>query len=285
MGDKKKERWYYSFLPNNMSGGSTSPLITPLFVTEALGGTVAQVGLVSAISSAASVPSNILWGNLSDTMKKRRLFVFIGFGGMALAMLLMAFSASVAGYLFANFMLGLLACAATPVGTVLILESFEKDEWAEHLGDFSKVSGIGWLAGLVLGTVWLATLGSGNDPITSMRALFVVAAALSIVSMLLAYFLVPEPDRNIERHTIDPREVRSPMMFETCTVHAIENDPYLEDERKEPKNKELPGNPSAILCRDISSVHGFSVLLCGVPYLPARSCGRFELRGLHNIHR
>ena len=69
-GKANDEKWYYSFLPNNMAGGSTSPLI-PLFLTEGLGGTVAQVGLLSAISSMASVPSNILWGNLSDAVKKR----------------------------------------------------------------------------------------------------------------------------------------------------------------------------------------------------------------------
>jgi hypothetical protein len=44
--------------------------------------------------------------------------------------------------MLANFMLGLLATAAAPVGTVLILESFKKEEWAKRLGDFSKVGGI-----------------------------------------------------------------------------------------------------------------------------------------------
>jgi len=65
MTERKADRWYYSFLPFNVAGGSTSPLI-PLFITEGLAGNVAQVGIISAISSLASVPANIIWGNLSE---------------------------------------------------------------------------------------------------------------------------------------------------------------------------------------------------------------------------
>jgi len=60
-GSDNEEKWYYSFLPNNMAGGATSPLI-PLFASQVLGGTLTQVGLISTVSSLASVPSNILWG-------------------------------------------------------------------------------------------------------------------------------------------------------------------------------------------------------------------------------
>jgi MFS family permease len=211
MGERevRDDKWYYSFLPNNMAGGSTSPLI-PLFVTEALGGTVGQVGLISAVTSMASVPSNIMWGNLSDAFKKRRMFVLIGFGGMVVAMVMMAFAISFSQYLLANFMLGLLSTAAAPVGTVLILESFKKEEWAKRLGDFSKVGGIGWLIGLLLGTVWLG-LFTGGDPSTPMRALFLLAAVLAGVSMVLAYKLVPEPEEKVDRATISSALSRIPL--------------------------------------------------------------------------
>jgi MFS family permease len=202
--DKRKsgdEKWYYSFLPNNMSGGSTSPLI-PLFVTEGLKGTVGQVGLISAVSSMASVPSFILWGNVSDAIKRRRLFILIGFGGMALAMLMMAFSMNFMQYTIANVLLGLLSTAAAPVGTVLILESFKKEEWAKRLGDFSKVGGIGWVVGLVLGTIWLSVFSNIPDPSLAMRALFLLAAGLSFLSMILALKWVREPEELVDRSEI-----------------------------------------------------------------------------------
>ena len=58
----------------------------------------------------------------------------MGFLGMGLALLLMGISTNIPQYYLANFMLGLLAAAVAPVGTVLVLESFEKKDWAKRSG-------------------------------------------------------------------------------------------------------------------------------------------------------
>lgn len=174
-----------------MAGGGTYPLI-PLFVTQILNGTVAQVGLINAVTSAASVPSNILWGNLSDTVRRRRLFVLLGFGAWALALLMMSLSTDIMTYILANFLLGFLGSAAVPIGTVLILETFEKKEWARKIGDYQRAIGIGWLGGLMFGTVWLAALSGSGDPAFAMRGLFAITAAISLLSLIMAYLFVPE---------------------------------------------------------------------------------------------
>ena len=215
---KGDEKWYYTFLPYNISGGSTSPLI-PLFVTQGLRGTIAEVGIVSALSSVASVPASIVWGNLSDTTGKRRIFVLIGFLGMALAMIMMGLSMTMSQYYMANLILGMLASAAAPVGTVLVLESFEKHEWAKRLGDFSKVGGIGWVIGLVLGTIWLQFLAPDDGAIT-MRALFILAGALSLVSLFLGLKWIPEPKERVDRDSLDKHVLSVP-------VNIIERARYL----------------------------------------------------------
>ncbi|MEM2979657.1 MAG: MFS transporter, partial [Methanomassiliicoccales archaeon] len=122
-GSRKEDRWYYIFLPYNMAGGSINPLV-PLFVTEGLGGNVAQAGIISAVSSLGGVPGNILWGNLSDSLKRRRPFIFVGFIGMAFALFLMAISTTISIYYFANFVYGFLISAIAPIATVLVIESF-----------------------------------------------------------------------------------------------------------------------------------------------------------------
>ncbi len=215
---KGDEKWYYTFLPYNISGGSTSPLI-PLFVTQGLKGTIAEVGIVSALSSVASVPASIVWGNLSDTTGKRRIFVLIGFLGMALAMIMMGLSMTMNQYYMANLILGMLASAAAPVGTVLVLESFEKHEWAKRLGDFSKVGGIGWVIGLVLGTIWLQFLAPDDGAIT-MRALFILAGALSLVSLFLGLKWIPEPKERVDRESLDKHVLSVP-------VNIVERARYL----------------------------------------------------------
>ncbi len=217
--DKKDEKWYYTFLPYNVAGGSTNPII-PLFITESLKGTVAQVGIASAITSIAAVPANILWGNLSDTLQKRKPFIIMGFLGMGLALIMMGFSTSIPQYYLANFMLGLLAAAVAPVGTVLVLESFEKKDWAKRLGDFSRVGGIGWVLGLIIGAIWLI-LFNGPDGVNSIRGLFILAAVLCLVSSILALRWVPEPKEKLDRRKLNPAD------YGHLTVHIIEKARYL----------------------------------------------------------
>ncbi len=207
MTDKKEneEKWYYTFLPYNIAGGSTSNLI-PLFMAQTLKASLAEVGMVSAITSIASVPANILWGNLSDMSKKRKPYILIGFLGMGLALALMGLSVGLFEYFVANFLFGLLAAAVAPVGTVLVLETFPKTEWGRRLGDFSKVSGIGWVIGLVLGIIWLMVF-DGNDQEMSMRALFLLSAGLCLIATFLALRWVPEPREKIDRNQVSPEEI------------------------------------------------------------------------------
>ncbi len=94
------QKWFYAYLPNGMAGGATSPLI-PLF-TRILGGSVADVGAVAAASSIASVPAFIGWGNLSDRLSRRKVFVLVGFLGTALSLLGMGLSRGVSDFYLAN---------------------------------------------------------------------------------------------------------------------------------------------------------------------------------------
>ena len=193
------QKWFYAYLPNGMAGGATSPLI-PLF-TRVLGGSVADVGAVAAASSIASVPAFIGWGNWSDRLHRRRAFVLIGFLGTSLALLLMGLSRDVPDFYLANLLAGVLGAASAPVGTVLILETTKREGWAARIAVFSRIGGIGWIAGLLLGVAWLQI-----SPLTEsagMRALFVIGAALALLSGLLAWRWIGEPAETIERKHID----------------------------------------------------------------------------------
>src|SRR3972149_6387899 len=100
----KDAHWFYAYLPNGMAGGATSPLI-PLF-TRILGGSVADVGAVAAASSLASVPAFIGWGLPSARLRRRKVFVLIGFLGLAISLLAMGLSRNVADFYLANLLVG-----------------------------------------------------------------------------------------------------------------------------------------------------------------------------------
>ncbi|TLZ57035.1 MAG: MFS transporter [Methanobacteriota archaeon] len=194
-----RQKWFYAYLPNGMAGGATSPLI-PLF-TRILGGSVADVGAVAAASSIASVPAFIGWGNLSDRLHRRKAFVLVGFLGTALSLLLMGLSRDVPDFYLANLLAGVLGAASAPVGTVLILETTQREGWASRIAVFSRIGGIGWITGLVLGVAWLevAPLGESGE----MRSLFVIGAALALLSGLLAWRWIGDPAETVERKHLD----------------------------------------------------------------------------------
>lgn len=198
------DRWYYSYIPAGIANGSTSLLII-LFAKE-LGASIGQIGLIAAASSLTSVPAYMLWGSLSDKLRRRKPFVIGGFLGMAVCLLLMGLSGSVPDYFIANLLFGFLSTASAPVATVLVIETSKREEWPRKIAAFSQIGGIGWVAGLVLGAAWLQ-LEMTEIPIgEAMRMLFIVGAGLSLLSALNAWRLVKEPEVRITEKPTDFQE-------------------------------------------------------------------------------
>jgi len=199
----RKTLWFYSYLPTNMAGGCFDSLL-PVFIVLALGGSVGAVAAVSVAASLSAVPSLIFWGKISDTMKWRKHFIVLGFLGRSIAYTVMGFSVGTGQLLFANILMGLLASASTPAMSILILESFDKGVWSEKIGLFNKVAGIGNIAGIALGSLWIAFTPNilfGGDIQISLRMLFLINAVLALVGTWLAFLLVVEPDEKISRET------------------------------------------------------------------------------------
>jgi len=193
-------RWFYSFLPQGMAGGATSPLI-PLFA-YALGANLADVGIIAAATSIASVPAFVLWGWLSDHLERRKVFLLLGFLGTALSLALMALSLNLGQFYLANLLIGFLGAAGAPVGAVLVMETSGREEWPRKLALLSQISGVGWILGLSLGVVWLTVGPHLVGGVSAMRGLFVIGAALGLSSGLLAGVWLQEPTEHVDRRSI-----------------------------------------------------------------------------------
>jgi MFS family permease len=193
-------KWFYSYLPQGIAGGATSPLI-PLFA-YALGASLGDVGIIAAATSIASVPAFMLWGSLSDSLKTRKAFLILGFLGNAVSLLLMAICFNLPEFYLANLLIGFLGAASAPVGAVLVMETAERPKWPSRLALISQLTGVGYIVGLSVGVVWLAVGPLLLNKVGAMRGLFVIGASLGLLSGLLAGLWLQEPKEHLERRAI-----------------------------------------------------------------------------------
>jgi MFS family permease len=195
--------WYAPHGARNVADGGAS-VLTPLYITEALGGNVGSVGIVSAATSMAAIPSAIGWGTLSDHLQRRKLFIVLGYLGTGLMYILMGLCIGVLDFIGLNVLLGIVTAASVPVGTLIITEMMSPKQWPHQIGLYTKVGGVGWILGLLLGGVWLELGASGLDTATAMRILFIILGTVALLAGLLAVKMVPEPPRKpFAPHRVD----------------------------------------------------------------------------------
>ncbi len=196
-------RWYFGHGLHYVADGGASTLI-PLFLSATLGGSVSNVGVVSAATSMASVPGSIGWSELSDRMQRRKLFILIDYFGAGLLFLLMGLANTFEQFLGLNILFGIVAAASVSMGTVIITETFEAKRWTKEIGTYTGIGGVGWIIGLLLCGLWLEAgirLFPGMD---SLRVLFFILAAMTIVAGFIALRLVPDPKpRPFAPHHVD----------------------------------------------------------------------------------
>jgi MFS family permease len=183
------DRYFYAFALANVAQGGSSLLI-PLFVAQVLGGTNSDVGLVAGLASLCGVPASIFWGRLSDKSKRRKPFVLIGMVGVCLALAGMALVQTLWQMILANILLNVTWLASAAVATLITIEGLAKEKWDARIGRFNRFGGVGWVSGLILGSLWMQFI---TEPLThpepanlSMRSLFAVLGALALLAALWA---------------------------------------------------------------------------------------------------
>jgi MFS family permease len=192
------ERWYISFFFSKMAGGASAPLV-PLFVITVLGGGVGAVTLAVVSVSVATVPAFILWGEWTDRNSKRRLPLVLGMAMTAAAFVVMGLSDGLPLFILGNVLYGFFLAATVPTSTVLIMEHNPEPEWGRAVGAFTKVSGMGWMLGMVMGVVWFAVVPSSLPVEVSMRTFMLACGVLSAVAYALAMAWIEEPRAHYDR--------------------------------------------------------------------------------------
>ncbi|MGC9530351.1 MAG: MFS transporter [Candidatus Bipolaricaulaceae bacterium] len=191
--------WYWAFLVANAATGAASPLL-PLFAHH-LGGTAADVGVLSAVASLVGVAGSLAWGRLSDATARRRPFVLLSFVGLAVAYLSFPFLRSVGQLVVLNAAATLVWMAGATVSVLIILGSFPKADWEREIGKFNAYSGLGWTGGLAMGAAWTSILVRTTGEEWGLRSLGLLIALFAAVAAAVAAVKLREPPIRVERRT------------------------------------------------------------------------------------
>ncbi|MFW9957021.1 MAG: MFS transporter [Candidatus Odinarchaeota archaeon] len=135
-----------------------------------------------------------VWGSLSDRWKKRKLFMVIGFIGYTSSFVLYAFVMDIIQYLVVAIVGAVFSSAAMPMGQAHLTTNAPNK--GERLGYFVAAQSAGWFFGALFSGAFYDIIG--------MRALFIVAAALSLGATASSATLIHdikfnEVDKSIKR--------------------------------------------------------------------------------------
>lgn len=179
-----KDFWIYAFLPFSAAMAASGTLISLFILSATIGGTVSDIGFISALTTLVSLPLTFIWGKLTDDTGKRKIFILIAFVSGFGILFGYFFAANLMWLIILGILSGLLLGAGDTAKTMYIFDKYPPDLWEETISKYQQRSGIGACLGLVFGGVFQIFLGY--------TWLFFICAILCAVSAVIGFFTIKD---------------------------------------------------------------------------------------------
>ncbi len=184
------EPWYAATGLASLVMGTSSVLV-PLMIAAVLGQSVGAVGILSSVVSLVGVIGSLVWGRLSDAAARRKAFIILSYTMLGVSFLGTAFAHTFTSVLAWNMVLNFFWMANASITVLIVIENRDKSVWEVRIGHLNQIIALGWLAGLILGSVSLgiATPHIGKE--MAMRYLFILLSISGIGAAILAAWFIP----------------------------------------------------------------------------------------------
>lgn len=168
-------------------------MIIPIlpFLVEKFGGSGIAMGMLMAIFSLMQFIFSPFWGDLSDRYGRKPLLI-LGTLGNGLTMIGFGLSTNLEMLYIFRALGGILSSATLPTAMAFISDSTDEHQRGGGMGVVGAAMGVGMVLGPGIGGM----LGG-----KSMQAPFFLSAGLSILAMLLIWFMLPESLPSDKRST------------------------------------------------------------------------------------
>ena len=184
MKENKKIVWTFSFASflNDMGSDIIAP-IWPLFITTVIGANIAILGLIDGIGEAFVSISQAFSGYLSDKIRKRKFFIWMGyfFGAM-----------SRVGYALATSWKWIIPFRILDRGgkmrnsprDAMIADASTNKNRGKNFGILRMMDNLGAVSGIIISIALISYLGY--------KKMFLLASIPSVAAALLVFFSIKE---------------------------------------------------------------------------------------------
>jgi MFS family permease len=190
--------WRLGFFFHEMAFGLLSVFL-PLYVI-AMGGSLLDVGILSAAALFLMIPASFFWGYLCDKTRRYKRYILISFLTSAVLLCLFTITTSVGLLIVFYAVMSVLHIAHEPPKNVLIAELYSRKEWERNFALYEGFTETGWLIGLLLGFV-ASTSG------LSASYTLLICSGLNFFAFALSVILVTDPVLVFERSLVNIERV------------------------------------------------------------------------------
>jgi MFS family permease len=220
----RRPDWIYSVLPVNIALGPIGTFVQ-LYLIHLNGvqaGTVYVAAAVTAFN-AVSIPAAIIWGFATDHLRTRKLLIVIGYATTTIFLFSFFFANDTSGLIVVYSLVSFVSAASATPLNLLIMETEQKSRWASGFARLSLMASLGSTIGYVVSSIWVQFL-----PILW---LIIPLGMLSLLSVVMAIALIPEPPFIFEREVV---VMQKPGFFQRLLAFPLIflNIPRLSDFRR-----------------------------------------------------
>jgi MFS family permease len=171
-------------------------IFLPLYiVSPAVGGSVIDVGVMSAGALLACIPFSFLWGYLSDRTRRYKRYILLSYLSSAVFLYAFTFTSSVFSLVALYIAMSAFHVADEAPKNVLIAELYSSEEWERSFAFYKVFTESGWLIGLLAGFI-LSVMN------VSSTFTFTFCCFLNLAAFLLSLVLVADPMFIFERKLV-----------------------------------------------------------------------------------
>jgi MFS family permease len=187
--------WRLGFFFHEIAFGLLSVFIPLYVVSQAIGGSLVDLGIMTSAALFLSIPASFFWGYICDKTRRFKLYILLSFISATAILYLFTFATNVLTFIILYAVMSMLHVAHEAPKNVLIAEHYSREEWGKSYALYEGFTEIGWLIGLLVGLFAAAIALSPNY-------ILILCSGLNLAAFVLSIFLVADPVLIFERRLV-----------------------------------------------------------------------------------